>query len=555
MIGILPNWLNPEKHLLPDQLIGFQQGAHEFIKGMLSYLPDGSLSLFVEASEVDRRKTELRRFAGNLHPNCGTHTVLPISSIPHELERGSLSAFHTVSGPQLRRLSYLRSLSERKFPITSLIHGFSYHFAQSEIFENLLLTPLQPYDTVICTSVVAENAFRKRMGRVAAQLGWATAEERASSLRTDVIPLGVDVDTFRPRDQADARRLLGLPLDKTLLLHFGRIDPTSKGDPIPLLLAFHEIVKKHGDSVHLVLAGSTSESVLSHVNSVAASLGLSTQMHVRVQPTLIEGPLYYSAADVFISLVETMQESFGITPLEAMASGIPVIVSDWSGYRETVQHGKTGFHVPTIWANCNQDVDLLAPLIPWDRHHLTISQSISLDNARLYEYLDALVSRPDLRAEMGAAGRKRAVETYDWKVVIGQVAALWEELSAVAANNSVQYVNNKHIDCIKSYDDFGHFASINLCGNEVLSVTSRGQGVNKRKAQLLIGPGMENTLNKRLLQLMLTYVGFMSKCRQRINVGQLCSTLSVRTKSPSHEVLKHVMWLVKNDYMRLAYAA
>ena len=56
----------------------------------------------------------------------------------------------------------------------------------------------------------------------------------------------------------------------------------------------------------------------------------------------------WSAADVFTSLSDNIQESFGLTPIEAMASGLPVLVSDWDGYRDTVTHGAEGLVVPTV---------------------------------------------------------------------------------------------------------------------------------------------------------------------------------------------------------------
>ena len=55
----------------------------------------------------------------------------------------------------------------------------------------------------------------------------------------------------------------------------------------------------------------------------------------------------WSAPDIFVSLVDNVQETFGLTPLEAMAAGLPVVASDWDGYRETVRHGVDGFLVPT----------------------------------------------------------------------------------------------------------------------------------------------------------------------------------------------------------------
>src|SRR5690606_14648837 len=54
------------------------------------------------------------------------------------------------------------------------------------------------------------------------------------------------------------------------------------------------------------------------------------------------------ASDIFTSLSDNIQETFGITPLEAMAAGLPVVVTDWDGYRETVRNGVDGFAVPTL---------------------------------------------------------------------------------------------------------------------------------------------------------------------------------------------------------------
>src|ERR1700760_3430249 len=56
----------------------------------------------------------------------------------------------------------------------------------------------------------------------------------------------------------------------------------------------------------------------------------------------------WAGADVFLSLVDNIQETFGITPLEAMAAGLPVVVSDWDGYRSTVRDGIEGFLIPTL---------------------------------------------------------------------------------------------------------------------------------------------------------------------------------------------------------------
>ena len=57
-----------------------------------------------------------------------------------------------------------------------------------------------------------------------------------------------------------------------------------------------------------------------------------------------------AAADVAVSLVDNAQETFGLAVAEAMAAGLPLVVSDWSGYRDLVRDGIDGYLIPSAWA-------------------------------------------------------------------------------------------------------------------------------------------------------------------------------------------------------------
>ena len=63
--------------------------------------------------------------------------------------------------------------------------------------------------------------------------------------------------------------------------------------------------------------------------------------------------LLYSGADIFVSPGDNIQETFGLAVAEALAYGLPPVVSDWDGYRDLVTDGETGFLVrsvfPTDW--------------------------------------------------------------------------------------------------------------------------------------------------------------------------------------------------------------
>ena len=70
----------------------------------------------------------------------------------------------------------------------------------------------------------------------------------------------------------------------------------------------------------------------------------------------------WRAADIFVSLSDDIQETFGLTPVEAMAASLPCVVSDWNGYKDTVADGETGFRIPTTTIGPGAGIDIA------DRH-------------------------------------------------------------------------------------------------------------------------------------------------------------------------------------------
>jgi len=147
------------------------------------------------------------------------------------------------------------------------------------------------------------------------------------------------------------------------------------------------------------------------------------------------------AADIFTSLSDNIQETFGLTPIEAMAAGLPSVVSDWNGYKDTVRHGEDGFRVPT-WmplAESGSDLSLSleASLDPaskdraYNHYCGIISQSTAVDVVAATDAFSALASDPDLRRKMGDAARRRAEDHFDWRVVIDAYQDLWRELANI----------------------------------------------------------------------------------------------------------------------------
>jgi hypothetical protein len=141
----------------------------------------------------------------------------------------------------------------------------------------------------------------------------------------------------------------------------------------------------------------------------------------------------WQTADVFLSLSDNLQETFGLTPIEAMAAELPVVVSDWDGYRDTVRDGLDGFRVATSMPAAGFGGDLArsfcAQTLSYDAYCGVSCHSVAVDVAQTARVLEDLALHPELRSRLGRNGRRRALDTYEWAVVISQYRQLLAELA------------------------------------------------------------------------------------------------------------------------------
>ncbi len=143
--------------------------------------------------------------------------------------------------------------------------------------------------------------------------------------RIAVVPLGVDAD-YRPRDQVTARERLGLPRDRKIVLHVGTAAARKR---VPLLLEAFAASRSCRDAL-LVRIG---QAPAGH-RALAQRLGIGERVLFLENVPGETLPQYYSAADLFV--FPSRYEGFGLPPLEAMASGCPVIAADNSSIPEVM---------------------------------------------------------------------------------------------------------------------------------------------------------------------------------------------------------------------------
>ncbi|MCF0050544.1 glycosyltransferase family 1 protein [Dyadobacter sp. LJ53] len=169
----------------------------------------------------------------------------------------------------------------------------------------------------------------------------------ADASRISIIPCGFSSDEFYPASKSAARQRLGLRKDEVILLQLGRMVPRKGIDNVIRAMRYLTDVPK----IKLLVVGGSDEKPdfeknleLKRLKDIADSEGV--ESHVKFVGRRNREQLrdYYQAADFFIST--PWYEPFGITPLEAMACGTPVIGSNVGGIKYTVQHNQTGFLVP-----------------------------------------------------------------------------------------------------------------------------------------------------------------------------------------------------------------
>ena len=553
MIGVFPPPLDRSKQSSSQFLVGSQIAGRECVRAMLTYLPQQSVVLLASRLNVLSVTRDLAQMEaiGTAEPSLAQ--VWPIETLDGSSHHQPLSVIHDIHNGCLHHATYARSLvSSRPFPVTSLVHGFSYSQARWNDFSHLLHTPMLACDSIICTSTAAHDAFDNILTRVQESIECMGGQVINQSPRTDIIPLGVDTEMFQPRDKNQARELLNLPKGKIILLYFGRIDHVSKGDLGPLLSAFRDLMDQHGNKIALVLAGNAgSDQAVDYLETLIAQHNCVNQVFLRLRPSVAEGPLYYSAADIFVSPVETLQESFGLSPLEAMASGLPVVVADWSGYRDTVVHEETGFKVATYWMECDSDISQWSPLRAWEEDHIQLAQSVAVDMDELKHWLNLLIANPERRKAMGLAARARMIEKYDWKHIIASLQDLWQELAEIAQSLPPIKPACQAIEQAGYFRDFGHFASHHFTGQERIELTQRGQQVCRKPELLVIPPLMENWLDTNGLLFTFNLIKTSSLLRSKPILLEVCEKLSKAQHLTVPVAQRSVMWLIKYGYLRV----
>jgi alpha-maltose-1-phosphate synthase len=354
-------------------------------------------------------------------------------------ERTRLAAIGalTLPGPGLIEEAALRlKHGHAAYSLIGLTHTTATH-AVMGAFADLLAGPAMPWDAIVCTSRAVRDTAQAIMAAQADYLRWRTGAALAPPTPLlPVIPLGVHADDFQfeKDERLAARAALGLA-DEIAFLFVGRLSFHAKAHPEPLYRAL-ETAAREGRKLALIECGWFANDHIAQAFADGARLACPSVRIIRVDGRNDDARRRcWAAGDVFASLSDNVQETFGLTPIEAMAAGLPCIVTDWNGYRDTVRDGIDGFTIPTampgppLGESLADDYD--EQRLNYDHYIGAVAMMVSLDHAALLRAVRLLADDPELRRKMGASAQAQARAVFDWSLVFKAYRALWSELASI----------------------------------------------------------------------------------------------------------------------------
>ena len=164
---------------------------------------------------------------------------------------------------------------------------------------------------------------------------WLESEAKASALlkgqKITSIPNPIDTHIYKPGDRKEARRRLGLPLDRQFIL-FASQRVTNENKGMNYLIEACRLLHDLSDATVLILGGHAEE-VVSQLSIDAIPLG-----YVNDERRIID---IYQAADVFV--LPSLSENLPNTIMEAMACGLPCVGFRVGGIPEEIDHKRNGY--------------------------------------------------------------------------------------------------------------------------------------------------------------------------------------------------------------------
>ena len=481
----------------------------------------------------------------------------------HQMEKpGTLF----VPDPGIGALSYKRRIyGDARWSLCGITHTTSSAAAMDSIAE-LPISPVQPWDALICTSQAVKSNVEVILREQADYLSVRLGARKITLPQLPVIPLGIHTDDFKftTQQQHSARLEIKDDPDEIIVLYSGRLSFHAKAHPLQMYQALEKAAKISGKKVRLVECGWHANR---HIKDAFSEARMTVCPSVRW--TYLDGRdkeqrnTAWACADIFCALSDNIQETFGIVPIEAMAAGLPVVVSDWDGYKDTVRDDIDGFRIPTVFPAPGLAGDLSSRhalgIDTYDRYCGHASSLVALDADRLVSALLKLINSAELRREIGERGRLRAQQDYDWEKIIPRYEALWGELQQIRESHSVNAKTTESDYCWPARLDptigFKEYPTRNLTLDTMFELNTKpaeeliSQFTTYSKLAMV---NYEQYVTPTSGELEIVFATIKEEVENGANYAKASKLVSKITEDRKPYVLRSLVWLTKLGLLNIA---
>ena len=525
-----------------NKIMGRQSAGKAFMRGVARTWPKADLHGLGQGAAT--AKAMYAQLAGD-----GFDGQLKWLEVPNWAALGEVGALYYPS-PAAKDFSYSRNaFNPGAFSVMGVTFTLSSNGAMDQVAD-LVLPPFKPWDAMICISQAALDFTTRLHDEMKAWWAAQTGATRFNTPQLPVIALGIDCPSFTPdaKLRETARAALQLQAHEVAFLFSGRLSFHAKANPAPMYQALEQAAQ-HASVVCIEAGVFPNDAIRTGFLAAQKALAPSVRFIWVDGQDQLRYRQAWQGADAFVSLSDNIQETFGLTPVEAMAAGLPVVVSDWNGYKDTVRDGVDGFRVPTILPPAGVGGDLAMRhalgLDTYDFYIGRASLATVIEPTALAQACIALASQPELRARMGAAGLARATRDFDWPVILQRYAQLAGELTKIRLAAGPQ-APEPWVQRADPFARFGHFSSQTLAGNaRVLAQPSAQARLSDLRSLAMANYAFEASLLPPE-----TIIALLSLLEK--NGSQTVNELLVAAGVATPVGVRCLMWLWKFDLVQVA---
>ena len=307
-----------------NRIMGRQAAGWSFLKGVINSNPS-NLGLYIQ--NEDQKISASNGIKAILRKD----QKIEIDWIP--FSQPNLSAKYGgifFPGPDLNEYSFHRSFhGHDTYSLVGITHTTASHGVMSSL-RQIESSSLMPWDAIICTSSCVLDTVEKIIDHRYQRLKSKFNISKPELPLLPVIPLGLDVDEFNYSEdfKKKSRLSLGINDEDIVIAYVGRLSFHAKAHHLPMYLAIEEISKelKDGQKIHIIQTGwFANDFVKDSFVEEGIKICPSIKFHFLDGKNQDNKHKTLAAGDIFVSLSDNIQETFGLTPLLNLTQNKPLI--------------------------------------------------------------------------------------------------------------------------------------------------------------------------------------------------------------------------------------